>query len=79
MTVTPTIDLGQLITIVVLVLGFVGAWFTFQERLRNLEELVKETLGPKGRMARIEERVITQGEHIQRVIGKLESGAIERR
>ena len=69
MTLTPTMDLGQIIQIVTLVGAIVGAHYTIKARMDSLEK----TLDKFGaRLDRHEETIGQIVGQIQKIIGRLE-------
>lgn len=76
MTVNPTIDLGQILVVVTIIVSVVGAHYTLKGRIDGVEKILrafKDQLTEFGaRMTKHEDSITIVVGQVQRVIGRME-------
>ena len=79
-TLSPTVDLGQLLVALTIIASVIGAHFTIKARLDGLEKKFDETVRLLGqRLDRHEDSISKVSGHVQRLIGRVEAGPLRAR
>ena len=75
-----TVSYGEALIALTTAVGFVASWVGFRVtilvRMNRMEEDLRVSFGPGGRVQRIEDVQREQGGHIQRIVGRLEGADV---